>query len=153
MYNDNNDENKFSTGKPIEEDKTIIEEQSLFQRVFLHSYLKYIFSFLFSVVIALIVLINKGFNYILVYSDALFIAGFILICVGGLSFVSSLGTFDIFSYSSSYVYKKIKNKSIERFDEFKINKALKRQSLKFEYVPYLVIGLLEVLIAAIILKF
>lgn len=56
-----------------------------------------------SLILVLIVLFIKGFNEIRNYSDAFFVAGFIMLSIGGLVWVGNNGGFDSFSYSASYI--------------------------------------------------
>lgn len=151
MLDDKN--NKISTGVPI--DETFAEKKEepvcLFKRIFFHSWLKYLISFLISVVVALIVLINKGFNYLVSYSDAFFVGGTIILGVGLLSMLSSFGTFDIFSYSGKYVFNKMRSKDMENYPDYSKGKALNREETKFSFIPYLVVGGFEIIISIVIL--
>lgn len=150
---DNKEELKASTGISIDETfkEETIKEKSLFVKIFIHSWLKYVVAIFVSIVIILIVLSSKGFKHLVSYCDGLFISGGVLIGVGLLSLLASYGSFDIFSYSGKYVYNKIKNKSVERYPEYSKNKALNREKAQFGYIPYLVVGIMEIIISAILL--
>lgn len=62
-----------------------IKEKSLFVKIFIHSWLKYVVAIFVSIVIILIVLSSKGFKHLVSYCDGLFISGGVLIAVGLLS--------------------------------------------------------------------
>lgn len=148
------EEYKSSTGISIDdtfkEDKTQ-EERSLFAKIFFHSITKYGVSIFISIIIILIVLASRGFNHLVFYCDGLFIAGGVLVAVGLLSLLSGLGNFDIFSYSGKYVYNKIRNKSVERYPEYSKNKMLNRKNFQFGYIPYIVVGVFDILISVVLL--
>mgnify|MGYP004635362771 CR=1 FL=1 len=55
--------------------------------------------FIIEMMMTVIYLFIKGFDTIVNYCNAFFVSGFAIICIGGLSWLSNIGTFDIFGYS------------------------------------------------------
>lgn len=154
-------EEKVSTGvsiddafsnKPINKVPQDVNENKItFKKIFLHSPMKYLISLGIMICVTVVFLSIKGFNYLVNYSNAFFIGGALFVGIGLLSIVTNLGTFDIFSYSGRYVINRIKNVDVDRFPEYCENKKEKRKKLKFEFVPYLVLGIFALLVAVIIL--
>lgn len=154
------EEQRISTGVSIDDafndketTKTITnnEDRITFRKIFLHSPMKYLISLGIMICVIIGTLSIKGFNYLVNYCNAFFIAGALFIGIGLLSIVTNFGTFDIFSYSGRYVINRIKNVSVERFPEYTDNKKEKRKKLKFEFVPYMVLGVLCLLVAIVLL--
>lgn len=154
-------EEKISTGVSIDDafsnkpnNKTpqnVDENNITFKKIFLHSPMKYLISLGIMICVIIVFLSIKGFNYLVNYSNAFFIGGALFVGISLLSIVTNLGTFDIFSYSGRYVINRIKNVDVDRFPEYCDNKKEKRKKLKFEFAPYLVLGVFALLVAVIIL--
>jgi len=119
------------------------------REIFLHSKYRYIFSFLSGIIIVIIKLcVDQGFTSLLSYTNGTFIAGFALICLGGLSLVNYFGGFDIFTLM---VAKRDADGHKPTLYEHSLAKKEKRKKNKFVFVPYFCVGALF-LITAIILN-
>ena len=117
------------------------------KQIFFHSKLKYIICLLYSLLIIVFFLASYGLD---LYNavDATFIAGFSLICVGGLSFCGQQGSFDIFSYA--FAKKGTPGNRITFYD-YQQMKIEKRKKATYCFVPYLVVGGFFVIISIILL--
>ncbi|MDE5547211.1 MAG: DUF3899 domain-containing protein, partial [Anaeroplasmataceae bacterium] len=84
------------------------------------------------------------------YIDACFIAGFSLLCIGGLSVVNNLGTFDIFTH----LFARGKDGQPKpAFYEYVGSKKEKRHKNRFNCVPYFVMGVLYIIVSSIMLAY
>jgi len=110
------------------------------KRIFFHSPYKYLFSLIFAFLGIFMYLINNDKNLerpILSIGNACFIVGFVLVLVGGLSILSNLGAFDIFSYQfkrkgtgpNKYTLYDHQQKRIEQ-----------SKTKKFNFIPYITVG-------------
>ena len=84
--------------------------------------------------------------------NGFFIGGAFLIGVAGLSVVTRYGSFDTFAYAFStlgYKYIPNVNRKYEDLYDYKQKKNEKRIENRFSYLPYLVAGIILVLIALI----
>ena len=109
-----------------------------------------------SILAIIIYVIFSGIKSIVSYCDAFFVCGAILICLGMLSLVTYYGVFDIFGYSTSYVYNGMKKGSVQRYKDFHDyiqQKTEKRKKKKYNFLPYLAIGIVYIIVAAILLAF
>jgi len=105
------------------------------------------------IVMILLILLMKGFDKAINYCDAFFIAGLLMICFGGLSFVSNCGAFDIFGYSFKTVGTKLSgnpNKEYQNLSAYVESKKDRRLKEKFNFVPYLLVGGVTVFLSYII---
>lgn len=117
------------------------------KRLFFHSPIRYIIALFIAILFVLIRLFTShGFLELLAYCDGTFIAGMILICLGGLSVVTYFGGFDIFSYNFSK-----KKEGASSLYEYSQIKAEKRKNAPLHFVPYFVVGLFFLLISTILL--
>lgn len=91
---------------------------------------------------------SGGFSYLVSYVNGTFSAGFVLLCLGGLSVVSYLGAFDMFSYAFS---KKSTKK--EGYYNYSIKNKESKKNKRYNYIPYLVVSSLFILAAIIIRLF
>ena len=105
------------------------------------------------IIMILLILLMKGFDKAINYCDAFFIAGLLMICFGGLSFVSNCGAFDIFGYSFKTVGTKLSgnpNKEYQNLSAYVESKKDRRLKEKFNFVPYLLVGGVTVFLSYII---
>jgi hypothetical protein len=119
------------------------------KQIFFHSKYRYLFSLLFALVgIAAYFLLNEENQKqpILAIANSTFIVGFVLILVGGLSILSNLGAFDIYSYQF-----KRKGTGANRYTLYDHQQKRIEQSKgkQFNFVPYMTVGLFFVIISAI----
>ena len=116
------------------------------KQIFFHSKVKYLICLFYALLVIAFYLASYGLN---LYNsvDATFIAGFSLTCVGGLSFCSQQGAFDIFSYSFS---KKGTPGHRITFYDYQQIKIKKRKKATYCFVPYLVVGIFFIIISIIL---
>ncbi len=127
------------------------------KEIFFHSLIKYLLLFVIDgIAIAMIMIFGKG-KGLIDYSNAFFVVGFLNICIGGLSIVSYLGAFDMFSYSFYYMgsfikhTEKEKNRKYDSLPDFVDKKNIERSKDRYKSIPYIVWGTLLCVISAIIL--
>lgn len=119
------------------------------KRIFFHSRTRYLISAGFALLIVLLKLFSSGdFTLLRSYSDGFFIAGFFLLCIGGLSVVNYFGGFDIFS---CMVAKRDADGHKPTLHEYAQMKAEKRKSNPFVFVPYFTVGGIALIVALILL--
>ena len=121
-----------------------------FKQIFIHSWLKYVLSFVYGILVLVIFNSLRSWTILQNYIDGLFIAGFTLVCFGLLSVISYFGGNDIFSY----MFARRNERGVKpSYYEYTINKREKRKSKGFSFVPYFVIGAFFILISTFILIF
>lgn len=105
------------------------------------------------VLLIAIFLIIKGFNNIINYCNAFFVGGFAMFCIGCFSWLSNVGTFDIFGYSWKTV-KSSFSKSLKReynsMYDYSESKRMKRESEKYNFLSYFIAGGIAIIVAIII---
>ncbi len=111
-------------------------------------YGKYIVSFILGLVLTIIYLINNGFSYYINYVNGISIAGLVILFLSLLSLVTSFGAFDFFNYSFVKVFNRTKYKHMNDFLE---DKRIYREKNKFGFVPYVIVGLLYIIVALIMM--
>lgn len=116
----------------------------LLQRLFIHSWKKYLIVTGLAAIIVLLHLYLKGFDIIINYINAFFISGFALICFGSLSLLSYFGAYDFISYA---FYRK---KASEPYRDYLERKETKRKSNNLGCGPYFGIGILLVIVSLLI---
>lgn len=85
------------------------------------------------------------------YRDSLFLAGMVVVFVGGLAIVANFGIFDIFSYYPGR--KKKENGKKENYGDYVERKKLERSADRNLYfLPYFIVGSIF-LVASLILYF
>lgn len=120
------------------------------KEIFFHSWKRYLICFLYGILIIVIYNSLRNWDTLLHYIDGLFIAGASLICIGGLSIVNSLGTFDVFSH----LFAKGKDGNPKpTFAEYVESNKVKHQKNRFHCVPYFVFGLLYFISSLILQAF
>ena len=126
----------------------------MFRKLFLHSPVRYIVGFVMAVIIALLILWSKGFEYKISYVDAFQVSGALVFFMGCLSLASFFGAFEIFGYSFSgfrrreYAYKD--------YYEYQKIKAEQRSKMEYKFVPFMTVGLVffitGCILSAVLLK-
>jgi len=118
----------------------------MFKKIFIHSLNRYISALVFG--IAIIVLNNcliNGWNVLMNYVDAFFIAGASNILIGGLAWIGNTGAYDIFGY----VFAR-KRPNITCLYDYTESKREKREKSKFSFIPWIVVGVFFLLISIIL---
>ncbi|MDE6947732.1 MAG: DUF3899 domain-containing protein [Anaeroplasmataceae bacterium] len=121
-----------------------------FKTIFLHSWIKYLSCVIYGIVIIVVYNSFREWSKLVNYIDAIFIAGFSLVCIGGLSIVNNLGTFDIFTHM--FVRSK-ENQPKPSLYEYSNSKKEKRYKNRFYCIPYFVLGVLYIIISVILQAF
>ena len=122
------------------------------RKIIFHSPIKYLIIFVLTSVICFVIALIKNFTLI-GFVDAFFISGTITFVIGLLSLLSYFGAFDTFAYSFTYIknsYSKTNNKNND-FYNYKQMKIMKRKKENFSFTPYLIIGLIFIIISIILL--
>ena len=114
------------------------------KKYFLQTWKKYLIVLFIGAAILILNLALNGFNKPINYMNGLFIAGFALICIGGLSVLSYLGAYDFFSYA---FYRK--KASMDYMDYIK-QKEMKRKNSVLPYTAYFIIGGIFILVSFVV---
>lgn len=108
---------------------------------------------IFEIILVLICLFIKGVDSARNYCDAFFIGSFTILAIGGFSWLSNVGTFDILSYSwitvKSSFSKSMKREYSTMYD-YSESKKEKRAKNRYCYLPYVFCGGVGIVIAVII---
>jgi len=116
---------------------------------FSHTWKKYLMCFIIGIAITILSIFSSGgFSYLVSYVNGTFSGGFVLLCLCGLSVVSYLGAFDMFSYA--FLNKDVKN---EGYYNYSIRSKETRRKNRFNYIPYLVVATLFIITSLIISLF
>lgn len=110
---------------------------------------KYLIITLVGILLILInVFANNAWLLYAYYVDGVFIAGTVLLLLGGLSFVTSQGAFDIFSYMGTK-----RNKSGRKLTLSEYSEALQieRKQKGLVFMPYIIVGFCFILIGLVLL--
>ena len=121
-----------------------------FKEIFIHSWIRYLISFIYGILILVIYNCTRNWIDIINYIDAFFIGGFSLVCIGGLSVVTNLGTFDVFTHMFVGSKNGLPKPSLYDYVE---SKKEKRHKKRFNCIPYFVLGVLYILMCFILQAF
>ena len=119
----------------------------LLDKIFFHSWKKYIILFVVGCVLTMAGLLLNGFNFALYYVNSFFFAGFAMICLGGLSIVNYYGGYDFMSYAFS---KRNPDGTKIQYSTYIENKENKRKNNKLPFGPYFVRGTIFLIVSIII---
>ena len=119
----------------------------LLDKIFFHSWKKYIILFVVACALTMAGLLLNGFNFALYYVNSFFFAGFAMICLGGLSIVNYYGGYDFMSYAFS---KRNPDGTKIQYSTYIENKENKRKNNKLPFGPYFVIGTIFLIVSIII---
>ena len=126
-------------------------EKNKKRKIFFHSPFRYIIMLIICAVITLTYLFNNTFE-MLYWSNALFISGVVSLSTGLLSLSQDLGTFDGVSYTTMRLARNILSRP-QRYDNIKEyidEKEARKDKSKITYMPYIVIGVILIIIGAIV---
>lgn len=84
------------------------------------------------------------------YTDGFLLAGVVLILLGGLSFVTSQGAFDIFSYLGTKRSNNGKKLTLAEYSEVMREE---RQNKGYVFMPYILVGISFLVVGIIMLCF
>lgn len=145
-FNDDNFENMPNVEKSPQ------AKESLFKKIFFHKKLNYIIISILSIIIFILVLAIKGFDRLQSYLDASFVVCVFNFCAAGLSCTTREGVFDSLGYGFDRLFKSLftgryKYKDLVEFRDARIDK---RNRNKYNFAPYLVIGLIFMILTIIL---
>lgn len=121
-------------------------KNTVFNKIFFHSWKKYIISCMIGIVITIVGLVLNGFNLLIYYANCTFVAGFSLVCVGGFSVVNYLGGYDFISYTFA---KRNRDGIKLQYSQYIESKEIKRKANNLPFSPYFVVGGVFLLISII----
>jgi hypothetical protein len=110
----------------------------MIRKLFLHSLARYIAAVIVAIIVGVICLITKGFEYRISYVNAFSVGGAIVFFLGLLQAVSFYGAFEIFGYSASSF--RGKERRYKDYYEYQKAKELKRSQSELVYIPFIVVG-------------
>ena len=120
----------------------------MFKRLFIHSPYKYLVCLGIMLIIPVIYnLLRNEWDLIINYMDSFFLAGLVLILVGMLSIVDYFGGLDIFRY---IFIKRNPDGSKKTLYDFSEGRKEKIKDDKYRFTPYMVVGVISILISVII---
>ena len=114
-----------------------------------HPPIHYGVAFGLNVFLVLLVLFLKGFDRILAYIDAFSVAGAVSVLFGLLMLVTSLGAFNMFGYAFSGFRTERKYKDLYEYTVAKQEKVSKQKKI---YIPYIVVGVVFLIISLVLSK-
>ena len=112
--------------------------------------------FIIEMMMTVIYLFIKGFDTIVNYCNAFFVSGFAIICIGGLSWLSNIGTFDIFGYSWKTLkssFSKDVKRDYNSMYEYSESKRAQRDGEKYNFLSYILVGGVAFIVAIVIRLF
>lgn len=110
-------------------------------------YKKLIFCILYGIIIMVIYNLVNSWNVLINYCNGAFIAGFSLVCFGGLSVINYWGGLDVFSY---LVRKRPKSGPSEDLYTYSTRKREERKKHDKPFVLYFILGIFYILVSLII---
>jgi hypothetical protein len=123
----------------------------LFKKIFCHSVRKYLVAFCIACGLTVAYLVLNGDDHIRFYCDAFFIGGAATFLIGCLSCVSFYGAFDSFSFGFR-MFRKDRRSESTLYD-YVSTKQIERKKARLPYTPYMVIGVLFLIVSYILLIF
>ncbi len=128
-----------------------LENQKKRKKIIFHSPLRYIIMSIICGLIILTYILNNG-NNILYFSNAFFISGVVSMSTGLLSLSAYLGTFDGMSYTTIRLARGMfaRPQKYQDYNEYLEEKKSKKDKDKFTFIPYIVIGLILIIVGAIL---
>lgn len=114
----------------------------------MHSPKRYIIGVIIAIVLALIFLMIRGFQYRINYVDAFSVAGAVVFFIGMFQLASFYGAFEIFGYSASSF--RGKERRYKDYYEYQKAKEEKRSQSELIFVPFIVVGACFFVIGAIL---
>ena len=121
------------------------------KKLFINSWIRYLVSFVIGLIIAVIYLSLNGFKYFYNYVNAISTAGISLIFIGLLSLVSYLGAFYAFGYGFSQIFGNKSN--YKDLYDYTARKIEIRKRKNFIFMPYIIVGIIFVIISLILMCF
>ncbi len=119
------------------------------KKYMLHSPVHYGAALGLNVFFVFLVLLLRGFDYLIYYVDAFGVAGGISVFFGLLLLVSSLGAFTTFGYSFSTLRGERKYKDLYEYTEAKKEKQANQPRI---YMPYILVGFVFLIISFVLSK-
>ncbi len=128
------------------------KEECLFKKVFFHKRLNYIIISIISIIFFILVVAIKGYDRLQSYLDASFVVCVFNYGAAGLSCTTREGVFDSLGYGFDRLFKSVFTGRYKYKDlvEFKDARVDKRKRNKYNFAPYLVIGLIFMFLTIIL---
>ena len=117
------------------------------RRFFLHSPKRYVSGLLLATALILLALYFRGYDRIFYYYDAFTLSGAAVFLIGLLQLVAYFGAFDTFGYGFSSFSG---NRKYDSLYEYSSRKWEKRSRGELVFMPYIVVGVLVVLVGFVI---
>jgi len=119
------------------------------RKYILHSPVQYAIAVGINVFFTLLVLYLKGFDRILAYVEAFSVAGAVSVLFGLLLWVSAAGAFNTFGYAFSFFRSERRYKDLYEYTVAKQEKVSKQKKI---YIPYIVVGVVFLIISLVLSK-
>lgn len=119
------------------------------RKYFLHSPGHYAAALILNIFFTLLVLFLKGFDWLRAYMEAFSVAGAISVLYGMLLWVSAAGAFYTFGYAFSYFRGERSYKDYYEYTRAKEEKQARKEKI---YMPYIVVGIVFLLISFVFSK-
>jgi len=169
LYKDNKDNNKNENLESEEQDNNVNKdphygmpnyvpapekEESKFHKIFFSNKGRYVVALIVSIVLFIALSLVFGFKIFQSYVDASFVVAIVDLGFAGLSVATREGTFDGLSYGFykifvSYRFNNPKGKYNDLYD-YKMVHDAKRKDNPYKFVPYIVVGLVFLIISLIL---
>ncbi len=114
------------------------------------SWKRYIAALVLNIALTLLVLLIRGFELKIYYVDAFSVAGAVSILLGLLFWITAAGAFDTIGYGFSTLSSNRKYKDLY---EYTVGKKEKRSRQNRTFLPYIVVGVVFLLISFLISAF
>ena len=111
------------------------------------SWKRYVAALIINIVLTLVVLFSRGFGLKIYYVDAFSVAGFVSILLGLLVWITGAGAFDTIGYGFSTLRGDRKYKDLY---EYSVRKKEKRSRHKKNFLPYIVVGIVFLVISFLV---
>ena len=123
---------------------------SFLNKYFFHSPMHYVAALVMNIVLMLIVLFLNGFDKVIFYVNACSVAGAISVLWGMLLCVTAAGAFNTLGYALSIFRGERKYQDLY---EYTVAKEEKNSKQKKTYMPYIVVGIVFLLISYVLSNF
>lgn len=123
---------------------------SFLNKYFFHSPMHYVAALVMNIVLMLIVLFLNGFDKVIFYVNACSVAGAISVLWGMLLCVTAAGAFNTLGYALSIFREERKYQDLY---EYTVAKEEKNSKQKKTYMPYIVVGIVFLLISYVLSNF
>ena len=125
-------------------------KENVILEYFKQHWLRYVISCIFvSLITVLNVYLKGDFTSKIFYADGLFIGGALLVGYGLLILMNYFGTFDIFQFMFN---RTLVNGRREQLYEYSVRKKAERKPRVIEFLDFIIVGFIFIIIAVLLLK-